>query len=91
MTGRLEGKVAIITGGGQGIGEAYARRFAEEGARLAVADLNDENGGRVAKELDASGAEAMFVIASATAMRADAAASSRASGVRSPTAIASPV
>ena len=61
MTDRLEGKVAIITGGGQGIGEAYARRFAEEGARLAVADLNDENGERVAKELDASRAEAMFV------------------------------
>ena len=37
---RLEGKVAIITGAGQGIGEAYARRFAEEGATVVVADVN---------------------------------------------------
>jgi 3-oxoacyl-[acyl-carrier protein] reductase len=59
--GRLDGKVAIITGGGQGIGRAYALRFAREGARVAVADLNDENGQQVAKELEASRAESMFL------------------------------
>src|SRR5215467_6608481 len=39
---RLEGKVAVITGAGQGIGEAYARRFAREGATVVVVDVSDE-------------------------------------------------
>jgi 3-oxoacyl-[acyl-carrier protein] reductase len=46
---KLAGKVAIITGGAQGIGEAYVRRFAEEGARVVVADLNAEKGKAVAE------------------------------------------
>jgi 3-oxoacyl-[acyl-carrier protein] reductase len=58
---KLQDKVAIVTGAGQGIGRAYALRFAEEGAKIAVADLNDENGEQVAKELEAAGAEALFV------------------------------
>ena len=49
--GRLQDKVAIITGAGQGIGRAYATRFAAEGARVAVADLNDDNANAVAKEI----------------------------------------
>ncbi len=61
MSGRLEGKAAVITGGGQGIGRAYALRFAEEGARVAVADINDENGGRLAKEIESAGGESVFV------------------------------
>src|SRR5207302_53116 len=61
VTGRLEGKVAVITGAGQGIGRAYALRFSQEGARVAVAELNDENGERVTKEIEAAGGEAMFV------------------------------
>ena len=48
---RLEGKVAIITGAGQGIGEAYARRFAAEGAVVVVADINEEKGRAVAASL----------------------------------------
>lgn len=48
---RLEGKVAIITGAGQGIGKAYAERFVAEGARVAVADINDAGAKAVADEL----------------------------------------
>jgi 3-oxoacyl-[acyl-carrier protein] reductase len=48
---RLEGKVAIITGAGQGIGEAYARRFAQEGATVVVADVNAEKGEAVARSI----------------------------------------
>ncbi|HYC00157.1 MAG TPA: glucose 1-dehydrogenase [Candidatus Limnocylindrales bacterium] len=48
---RLEGKVAVITGGASGIGEATARLFAREGARLVVADVNDERGQRLARDI----------------------------------------
>src|SRR5438876_11451083 len=48
---RLEDKVAIITGAGQGIGEAYARRSAKEGARVVVADVNAEKGAAVARDI----------------------------------------
>src|SRR5262245_47038272 len=50
---KLEGKVAIITGSGQGIGEAYARRFVAEGARVVVADVNAEKGEAVARDIGA--------------------------------------
>ena len=49
--GRLEGKVAVITGGASGIGEASVRLFASEGARVVVADIQDEKGGRLVKEI----------------------------------------
>jgi NAD(P)-dependent dehydrogenase (short-subunit alcohol dehydrogenase family) len=49
--GRLDGKVAIVTGAASGIGAATARRFATEGARVVVADVNDEAGARVAAEI----------------------------------------
>ena len=51
MAGRLEGHVAIITGGGSGLGEASSIRFAEEGASVLVADMNTESAERVAKEI----------------------------------------
>ncbi|MDQ5810178.1 MAG: 3-oxoacyl-ACP reductase [Actinomycetota bacterium] len=52
MPGRLEGKVAVITGAASGIGREAARRFAEEGASVCVADLADEPGEETAKEID---------------------------------------
>jgi NAD(P)-dependent dehydrogenase (short-subunit alcohol dehydrogenase family) len=52
MPGRLEGKVAVITGAASGIGRETARRFAEEGAKVCVADLADEPGKETATEID---------------------------------------
>ncbi len=51
MTGRLEGRVAIVTGGANGLGEAMVRRFVEEGAKVVIADIDDERGSAVAAEL----------------------------------------
>jgi 2-hydroxycyclohexanecarboxyl-CoA dehydrogenase len=58
---RLSGKVAAITGGASGIGEATARLFVEEGARVAIADLDAERGRMVADEIKAGGGEVIFV------------------------------
>jgi 2-keto-3-deoxy-L-fuconate dehydrogenase len=51
----LDGKVALVTGGGSGIGAATCRAFAEQGARVVVADINADGGQAVAKELDEAG------------------------------------
>jgi NAD(P)-dependent dehydrogenase (short-subunit alcohol dehydrogenase family) len=53
IVGRLEGKVAMITGGASGIGEAAVRLFVDEGARAIIADVQDERGRRLAGELGA--------------------------------------
>jgi NAD(P)-dependent dehydrogenase (short-subunit alcohol dehydrogenase family) len=57
---RFAGKVAIVTGAAQGIGEAYARALAAEGAAVLVADVNAEGGTKVAAGIEAEGGRAAF-------------------------------
>ena len=59
--GQLHGKIAAVTGGASGIGEATVRRFVTEGAQVAFADRDVERGKRVAAEIEASGGKALFV------------------------------
>jgi NAD(P)-dependent dehydrogenase (short-subunit alcohol dehydrogenase family) len=56
---RLKEKVAIVTGGGRGIGRAYALGFAREGAQVVVADIIFENAQKVAKEINTKGGKAL--------------------------------
>jgi len=51
MAGRSEGKVAVVTGGCSGIGLATVQRFAAEGAKVVIGDIDDENGSRIAQAL----------------------------------------
>lgn len=59
---KLKDKVAIITGGGQGIGREYALRFADEGAKVVIADIITENALRVAEEVEEKDGEALGLI-----------------------------
>ena len=61
--GRLAGRVAIVTGAGQGIGRGVALVFAREGARVCVAELKAHRGERTAEEIRAAGGEAFAVAA----------------------------
>jgi 3-oxoacyl-[acyl-carrier protein] reductase len=70
---RLKDKVAIITGGGSGFGEGMVRRFAQEGAKVVVNDINTANGERVANTVKQQGGQAVFVkadVASAADVKA---------------------
>lgn len=59
--GRLDGKVALITGAASGMGMVAARLFASEGARITLTDVADEPGERVADEIRAAGGDAVYV------------------------------
>jgi NAD(P)-dependent dehydrogenase (short-subunit alcohol dehydrogenase family) len=61
MSDRLKDRVAIITGAGQGIGAATARRFSQEGARVVIAELNAQTGEAMAQELRAVGHAAVAI------------------------------
>ncbi|HXV32137.1 MAG TPA: SDR family NAD(P)-dependent oxidoreductase [Sinorhizobium sp.] len=60
---RFEGKVAVVTGGGGGIGSAIARRLAEEGALVVVSDVNADAAGDVATEIISTGGSAVAIAA----------------------------
>ncbi|MFI4986488.1 MAG: glucose 1-dehydrogenase [Alphaproteobacteria bacterium] len=64
---RLKDKVAIVTGAGSGFGEGIARRFAAEGAKVVVADINDQAGRRVTAAIAAAGGVAAYVHADVSA------------------------
>ena len=57
----LDGKVAFITGGASGIGEGTVRRFAQEGAHVALADVQDEDGERIRSEIESAGGKALYL------------------------------
>jgi len=58
MSGSFDGRVAIVTGAGQGMGEAFARALAREGAQVAIAELDATTGGAVAADIRAGGGAA---------------------------------
>ena len=66
MTGKLQGKIALVTGGAGGIGRATVLAFAREGAKVAVADLNEAAARAVAEEVNAAGGEAIAIAVDVT-------------------------
>ena len=57
----LDGQVAVVTGGGQGLGKVFCRAFAEAGADIAVAEINEETGPQTAEEIAELGRRSVFV------------------------------
>lgn len=66
MGGRLEGKRAVVTGAGMGIGRAAALKFAHEGAKVGLIDLNESSSKQVAKAIEDQGGEALVLRADVT-------------------------
>lgn len=80
---RLQNKVAIVTGGGMGMGRAAALRLAQEGATVVIADINEQAGSQTVSEIRGAGGEALFVhadVSKASAVAAMVAATERAYG-----------
>src|SRR5260370_2353930 len=63
MPGLVQGKIALVTGGGSGIGRATALKLAKEGAKVMVADYVPEGGERTVRMIEEAGGEASFVAA----------------------------
>jgi len=61
ITGKMEGKVALVTGGGSGIGRATALAFARHGAKVVVADMNVEGGNETIRLIKETGGDAIFI------------------------------
>lgn len=68
MTGRMEGKVAVVTGGGNGIGRACCLRFAEEGAAIVVADLQADQAAETARMVTEAGGRATSIAVDVTSI-----------------------
>jgi NAD(P)-dependent dehydrogenase (short-subunit alcohol dehydrogenase family) len=66
VTGKLENKVALVTGGSSGIGRASALTFAREGARVVIVDVNTAGGEETVKIIEEAGSEAIFIKADVT-------------------------
>ena len=60
MPGRFEGKVAMVTGGGSGMGQAASLAFAREAAKVVVVDINPESGGETVSQIEQAGGGALF-------------------------------
>ena len=60
--GKLSGKVAIVTGAGQGIGRGIALAFAKEGAKIVISEINPKTAQAVAEEIRALGEKALAVV-----------------------------
>src|SRR6185437_8055582 len=69
MSGRLEGKIAIVTGSGSGIGRAVASRFAAEGACVVVTDVRGDAAGQTTDEIQRTGGRAEVVVGDVTDSR----------------------
>lgn len=62
MSKKMEGRVAIITGGCGGVGIETAKLFSKEGAKILIADMNDEVGEKLVKELNDDGERQFFIM-----------------------------